>query len=197
MLDLDRYRQIDHAYAVTIHKSQGATVEHSILFAMVKPEKERTRQRGPELSPGEQHYGRTSYNALNVAVTRAQFETHVFTNSIEGLARSVEMVDEKSSALRKIVGPEQTLDRRLPGRGMDVAASRRELGVEIRKLERMVRAPVKRSLGLNLENIRVRPLSLPRRELQRPLPEIARVQKEVGRQLELVLPRKFGLGMDK
>jgi hypothetical protein len=38
-LDLDRYRQVDHAYAVTIRKSQGATVEHTIMFASVKPDR--------------------------------------------------------------------------------------------------------------------------------------------------------------
>ncbi|HEY5513880.1 MAG TPA: hypothetical protein VIK40_09585 [Geomonas sp.] len=31
VLDLEKYRQVGHAYAVTIHKSQGATVEHSIM----------------------------------------------------------------------------------------------------------------------------------------------------------------------
>jgi len=38
-LDLKKYRQVDHAYAVTIHKSQGSTVEHSIMYAPVRPEK--------------------------------------------------------------------------------------------------------------------------------------------------------------
>ncbi len=37
-LDLTTYRHIDHAYAVTIQKSQGATLEHSILYAPVQPD---------------------------------------------------------------------------------------------------------------------------------------------------------------
>lgn len=101
-LDLKKYRQVDHAYAVTIHKSQGATVEHAIIFAPVRPEPEQAKGKELELVPEREGYGRASYNALNVAVTRAQFDTHVFTNSVQGLARSVEMVDQKSSALKKI-----------------------------------------------------------------------------------------------
>ena len=34
---LDEFKNVDHAYAVTIHKSQGATVETSIMFAYVRP----------------------------------------------------------------------------------------------------------------------------------------------------------------
>ncbi|MBU5612174.1 MobF family relaxase [Geomonas azotofigens] len=44
-LDLKRYRHLDHAYAVTIHKSQGATVEHSILYAPVSHELQRVERR--------------------------------------------------------------------------------------------------------------------------------------------------------
>ena len=36
-LDLKLYKHVDHAYAVTFHKSEGATVEHSILFARLQP----------------------------------------------------------------------------------------------------------------------------------------------------------------
>jgi len=42
-LDLKKYRQVDHAYAVTIHKNQGATVEHSMMFALVRPVADESR----------------------------------------------------------------------------------------------------------------------------------------------------------
>lgn len=41
--NLNNYQHVDHAYAVTIHKSQGATVETSIMFAYVKPSVENSR----------------------------------------------------------------------------------------------------------------------------------------------------------
>ncbi|QWV98959.1 hypothetical protein KP003_06840 [Geomonas nitrogeniifigens] len=45
-----------------------------------------------------------SYNALNVAVTRARFGTRVFTNSIDDLERS-ELIDGKSSTRGKAMAP--------------------------------------------------------------------------------------------
>ena len=112
ILDLSRYRHLDHAYAVTLHKSQGATVEHSILYAPVRPAE------GKILSPddGGKSYARASYNALNVAVTRAQFGTSIFTNSLPGLAREVEHLDRKSSSLDPLPKREmKTASVREPG----------------------------------------------------------------------------------
>ena len=136
LLNLDHYRQIDHAYAVTIHKSQGATVEHSIMFATAKPD----QVPGAEISTAER-YGRPSYNALNVAVTRAQFETRVFTNSVEGLTRSVGNVDGKSSALPEISGPSQEISPNRPEREVPKAGSGRELHEKIKELARAMRGP--------------------------------------------------------
>ncbi|GFO63161.1 MobF family relaxase [Geomonas paludis] len=107
-LDLNRYSHLDHAYAVTIHKSQGSTVEHSIWFAPVRTG---GVERG-EFEEGvpRESFGRASYNAFNVAVTRAQYGATVFTNSLADLAREVERVDVKSSSLdreatNKVVPP--------------------------------------------------------------------------------------------
>ena len=180
-LDLTRYRQLDHAYAVTIHKSQGATVEHSIMFATVRPEREKMRGEEVEPSPAEP-YGRASYNALNVAVTRAQFGAHVYTNSVQGLARSVELVDEKSSTLKKTPAPEREPGHEPPGRDW-----MRELEQKTRELERSIRGP-RREPGQ--EKI------LPPIGVKLPVPAPA-VQKEVGHQLELARkgPGKgFGYG---
>lgn len=94
-VDLARYRHLDHAYAVTLHKSQGSTVDHAILFAPVRPAGEKTEV------PGEA-YARASYNALNVAVTRARYGATVCTNSLADLAREVERLEVKSSSLDPI-----------------------------------------------------------------------------------------------
>ncbi|HBG06920.1 MAG TPA: hypothetical protein DDY22_15550 [Geobacter sp.] len=101
-LDLERYRHVDHAYAVTLHKSQGATVEHAILFAPVRPG-------GGERGAAEKSYGRASYNALNVAVTRAQYGATVCTNSFDDLAREVGRVEVKSSSLDCLPGTQRRL----------------------------------------------------------------------------------------
>jgi len=107
-LDLNRYRHVDHAYAVTIHKSQGATVEYAILFAPVQQRE--TRAKEIESFASAEHFGRASYNALNVALTRARYGASVFTNSLPDLAREVERVDVKSSTLNPILGSREKSD---------------------------------------------------------------------------------------
>jgi hypothetical protein len=99
------------------------------MFATVRPEREKMRGEELELSPADS-YGRASYNALNVAVTRAQFGAHVFTNSVQGLARSVELVDEKSSTLKKAPVHEREPGLEPPGRDW-----MRELELKTRELE--------------------------------------------------------------
>jgi len=46
-----------------------------------------------------EQFGRASYNAFNVAVTRARHAAMVFTNSLAGLKQAVLSVDEKSSTI--------------------------------------------------------------------------------------------------
>jgi len=46
-----------------------------------------------------ERFGRVSYNAFNVAVTRARHEAMVFTNSLAGLKQAVVTVDDKSSTV--------------------------------------------------------------------------------------------------
>lgn len=187
-LDLKTYRNLDHAYAVTIQKSQGATVEHSILYAPVRPKK------GVELEPRNElgeSYGRMSYNALNVAVTRARFATRVFTNSIEDLERSVQFVDGKSSTLGKVREPVREITR-VQHRGVDEPAH--DLQRSIGELKRVM---LKRGDGVrrapSLEHVaalvRAPGLRIPEQALQ-----IRQVQKVVERQLELTLPKLPGMG---
>ncbi len=188
-LDLTTYRHIDHAYAVTIQKSQGATVEHSILYAPVQPKK------GMELEPGGGHgesYGRMSYNALSVAVTRARFGTRVFTNSIDDLERSVESVDGKTSTLGKVRGPVREITHaQQRGSTEPVHDLQRSIGelerVMLKRGERVLRAP---SLEHVIPLVRAPGLKIPEQVLQ-----IRGVQKVVDRQLEKALPKLPGLGL--
>ena len=190
-LDLKKYRQVDHAYAVTIHKSQGSTVEHSIMYAPVRPEK--VSEKEPDRAPEE--YGRTSYNALNVAVTRARFGTRVFTNSIAGLTRSVETVDGKTSTLTRLREPERDLPRSFLEK--NEVQPKRGLRMEIEILERaMLRPEAGVRRAPSLEHV-VPMLRAPGHKVPAPVREIAPLQKTVGRQLELSLPKKFGMDLKK
>ena len=90
--NLAHYTNIDHAYAITIHKAQGATVEHCMMFSYVKPDLD-------HISTNETAYGHASYNGLNVAVTRAQYCAELITNSISGLKKAVSSIDSKTSTL--------------------------------------------------------------------------------------------------
>ena len=186
-LDLTRYRQLDHAYAVTIHKSQGATVEHSILVAVV--ESGPKREIGRELEQSQQ--GQLTYNALNVAVTRAQYGTHVFTNSIEGLEKSVERVEVKSSTLKREPGLVREAGRELS------QTWSREFGERVRELSRSVSILDRKAPRLSLENIQVPPLPAQVRELFRPAPSIPPPQKTIGKELELTRGKSLGKGFGR
>lgn len=182
-LDLNHYRHIDQAYAVTIHKSQSATVDHSIMVAPVRPVVERAKGAGIEPSPVDEAYGRASYNALNVAITRARFGTHVFTNSLEGLTRSVEQVDRNSSTLDKIPERKPELGQRLSGREIGEAQPLHKMEKEIDKLALSVRGPGEGIHKLNLEKIRLPELPQAARELHKLVTEI-QVQKQLTKPLE-------------
>jgi conjugative relaxase-like TrwC/TraI family protein len=192
-LDLNRYRQVDHAYAVTIHRSQGATLEHSILFAQVRPEREPSPGKNLAPAPDEEWYAHTSYNALNVAVTRAQFGATIFTNSVAGLTRSVETVDVKTSTRNKILGVEQELKPGMGGRDFSAGGAISEQTRKLRDLTLELRRegnglhPAVESLG----KLRVR-------EIQRSVREIPTLQKNVARQLEVALAKKsIGLELER
>ena len=184
-LDLNRYRQIDHAYAVTIHKSQGGTLEHSIFFAHVRPEVERSPGKKLERETVEEGYDRTSYNALNVAVTRAQFGTTVLTNSVPGLVRSVEMVDRKTSTLNKFPGLEREPGPEVGGRDFSTFGG---ISEQTRRLKNISREMGGRSDGLRLAVESLGKLRV--REIQRSLREMPMIKKDLVRKPELPLPKK-------
>lgn len=86
--NLGTYNNVDHGYAVTTEKSQGATVDSMIQFANVREDGKGARE---------------SYNGLNVAVTRARHESHIMTTSIQGMEKATERVDEKTTTLGRSV----------------------------------------------------------------------------------------------
>ena len=159
------------------------------MVALVKPAP------GTDLETGRESYGHASYNALNVAVTRAQFGTHIFTNSIEGLARAVETVDVKTSTLDRTKDAAREVTHEVPGPGPGLHASMGDLGEQIRRLGRSIPVQPHR---LSVEGIRVPALPAPARELFKPAPQIQPPQKDLGRELQHSLPgRSKGLGLER
>ncbi|WP_224958372.1 ATP-dependent DNA helicase [Geomonas subterranea] len=164
-IDLKRYRHLDHAYALTIYKSQGATVEHSILYAPCRSEEAKTRPAEERQAAPEEQYGRTTYNALNVAVTRAQYGTRIFTNSMEGLVRSVETVEEKSTTLQgRFAGTERRLGEKIgkqepavqvpasrPGTPLPVPSPAKEIAAVQKVAGRELELTLPRGFGSKLE----------------------------------------------
>ena len=74
------YNYIDHAYALTVHKSQGATTERSIYYH-------------------DSLHRMASANSVYVAMTRASEEVTFFTNDEGELLRQASEWDKKTSTL--------------------------------------------------------------------------------------------------
>lgn len=70
---------------------------------------ERTYQAEIDTGIESEKFGRASFNAFNVAVTRARYDAMVFTNSVAGLKKAVLTVDQKTSTV------ENPLRRQLEG----------------------------------------------------------------------------------
>ena len=154
------------------------------MYSPVRPEKVSEK----EIDRAHEEYGRTSYNALNVAVTRARFGTRVFTNSIAGLTRSVEMVDGKTSTLTRLREPEHVLARSILERN-DVRP-RRELRMKIENLERVMLGP---EAGVrkapSLEHV-VSVLHAPGHKLRGPVGRSLRCKRRWGDSLSFSFPRR-------
>ena len=74
------YQYVDHGYALTVHKSQGATFDNTVVY-----------------HNGKESIG--SANSFYVATTRAKEKTQVFTNDIEKLKDQSYRWQRKSSTL--------------------------------------------------------------------------------------------------
>lgn len=184
-IDLRKYRFLDHAYAVTIYKSQGATVDQSIMYAPMRLEPgDHQRDREGEKVAAEP-YGRSSYNELNVALTRARFETRIFTNSIEKLSKAVEQVDVKSSTLNPMIDVARVRNGGPRVSGPPPAERMRSLGEKIGRLEGKLKVA---------NEVATRP---PAPAIQRAPNVVAPVVKQVGRELELSLKGKGGLELER
>jgi len=75
-----KYNYIDHGYALTVHKSQGATFDNTVVY-----------------HNGKEIYG--SANCFYVATTRAKEKTQVFTNDVEKLKDQSFKWQRKASTL--------------------------------------------------------------------------------------------------
>jgi len=146
------------------------------MVAPVRPGK------GAQLpDPEAKAFGHASYNALNVAVTRAQFGTCIFTNSKEGLAREVEVAETKRSTLDKIfrdggrIGPAGAGELPRPGQLVG-------LGKEIGALGRSLAKSGGGMPRLSVESIGIPQTPTPYHELFKPVPQL---QKSMGKELQL------------
>lgn len=119
--NVKQYNNIDHGYAVTTEKSQGATVESAIQFANVKDDGKGARE---------------SYNAVNVAVTRATHEAHVMTTSEKGLGIAAERVREKTTTVEQDKTEKSPEGQQGPSQAAEAMASlRQSLGEAQQRVE--------------------------------------------------------------
>jgi ATP-dependent exoDNAse (exonuclease V) alpha subunit len=78
-LDLNRYKNIDHAYAITTYKSQGMTVDKVKFYAKDK----------------------TNYNEFYVAITRGKQSAEIYTTNAVQTLYTAQKTSEKDSILSR------------------------------------------------------------------------------------------------
>ena len=88
--NISQYRHIDHAYAMTSYSAQGATVDRSLIHI--------------DTSSG------IDQTTLKVALSRARFDAHIYTDSTERLLAAVSRRNDNTQAL----SPEQLAHYRKP-----------------------------------------------------------------------------------
>jgi len=119
--NLNSYNNIEHGYAVTTEKSQGATVESAIQFANVKDDGKGARE---------------SFNAVNVAVTRATHEAHIMTTSEKGLGIAAERVQEKTTTVEQDKSDKAPEGQQGPSQAAEAMANlRQSLGEAQQRVE--------------------------------------------------------------
>ncbi|MNV57241.1 Multifunctional conjugation protein TraI [compost metagenome] len=111
---------LEHAYASTVHSSQGLTNDRALIALDTKS---RT----------------TSMNLYYVAISRARHEARVYTNSISELPAAIARRFDKSTALA--VQRERLLNHELAGMPAKSAADGKQL------LQRQPREPERRQHG--------------------------------------------------
>jgi len=103
-IDLDRNKHWDHAYASTVHASQGST-QQQVVFLIRTPEHENTAVQERQLQQMAKVFADRSFY---VGVTRASHATRIYTNSTETAARAAGIKQDKTSAVETL---EQAHDR--------------------------------------------------------------------------------------
>ena len=97
-VDLSRNKHWDHAYAQTVHASQGAT-QHRVIFHIRAPQTEGEKQQELALENMAKVFGDRSFY---VGVTRASHELRIYTNDKAVAARAVAAKQDKTSAVETI-----------------------------------------------------------------------------------------------
>ena len=88
-LDLSKKNHLDHAYAMTVHSSQGTTVDKVIVNLDTKSKT-------------------TNKEVFYVAISRARHEAHVYTNSVNEMPDAVKKATIKNNATELVKSNGQT-----------------------------------------------------------------------------------------
>ncbi|WP_459203501.1 MobF family relaxase (plasmid) [Ralstonia pseudosolanacearum] len=97
-VDLSKNKHWDHAYASTVHASQGAT-QHRAIFHIRAPETDDERKQERALESMAKVFGDRSFY---VGTTRASHELRIYTNDKKLAARAIAGKQDKTSAVETI-----------------------------------------------------------------------------------------------
>ena len=106
-VDLGKNRHWDHAYASTVHASQGST-QKKAMFHIPTPEGANSHRVDKNLQDMAKVFGDRGFY---VGVTRASHDVAVYTNDKEMAARAVEGKQDKTSAVEVIAKHEKTQEQ--------------------------------------------------------------------------------------
>lgn len=120
-VDLSRNKHWDHAYASTVHASQGAT-QYRAMFHIRAPETDNERKQARALENMAKVFGDRSFY---VGTTRASHELRIYTNDKAVAAQAVAAKQDKTSAaetIRRQERADNTVERGAvsPQRGNDL-----------------------------------------------------------------------------
>lgn len=115
-LDLNQHehKHWDHAYASTVHASQGST-QYRTMFHIRAPENENERRQERELQNMTKVFGDRSFY---VGTTRASHEIAIYTNNKDVAAKAVTGRQDKTSAVEVLQRHEQLSETRQVGAGV-------------------------------------------------------------------------------
>lgn len=97
-VDLSQSKHWDHAYASTVHASQGST-QYRAMFHIRAPETPNERKEEKELANMAKVFGNRSFY---VGTTRASHELRIYTNDKAGAAKAISAQQDKTSAVETL-----------------------------------------------------------------------------------------------